>query len=133
MYNLEYHVYVPTLEQIKNLTGIDLVVEEGDKNKAEAKVLSLSLKAKNYLLQKKLQETKKTLEYLIAFNDDYQKAFLQYVVAYIESYFYSEEDYVFGNAKVPYAVDDMIYGSILKVERFTQDIVYEVENSDLEW
>lgn len=132
MYNKQYHIYIPSTDEIKSMTGIDLILEEGNKERAEAKVLSFTLKAKQHLFNNKIQETRNIISYLIAFDEEWKHAWLEYVATYIESFFYAG-DFVWGSEKMPSAVERAITGGLLKVKTFEYRIINEVNNSSKEW
>jgi len=133
MYKIEHHTYIPDMAYFKSMTGLDFVQEEGNEARAKGKLLSLTLKARDYLYSNKLQQTRNVMSYLIAFNNEWQQAFKDYVVAYIEAYYYSEEDFIHGSGKVPNSVIEKIEGSLLSSKLFPVSIIAEVRNSDKEW
>jgi len=127
-YNKELHTAIPTNDTIRLLTGFDLILEEGNKEKADGKIVSLTLKARDYLYSQRTQEAQKVLTYLIYSNQDYRNDFLRYVVAYIETSLLATTDFIYGGV-VPNAIKQAINGSRLSATRFNQSLYIEATNS----
>lgn len=126
VYNKELHVSVPTLDYIKQSTGLDLVLEDGTKERAEGKVYSLTQKARDYLFTGKPPMTQRVFSYLI-YNGTWTQAWEQYVLRYIEATFYHGDDHSW--EKTPRTVLSAIYGSVLQTNYFTESIKNEVRLS----
>lgn len=128
-YDLETHTPIITLDYIKSTTGIDLTVN-GDMivGTVEGRVKMLCLQARNYLFGFKTYETQRVMEYLIATDTEWRKAFEFYACMYLVQSLY-DPDW----DKVPKDIVNAIEGSLLKANYFTQRIIHEVENSELEW
>jgi hypothetical protein len=131
MYDMELKVYIPSLDEIKKNTGVDLVLEEGNKERAEGKVRNLVSKAKDFLYSGKPYESQNVFSYLIKFNKEYQTAFKLYAIKYIES------TWVYGTEetwdKVPKQILNAINGSVLHIQFFSGNILSEVRNSSEVW
>ena len=87
-------------------------------------ILRRTIDARNYLFKNRLQETRNVMLYLFAFNEEWRDAFIEYVAKFIEAKLYILEDKV---------IDDAISSSKLNVYYFTSNIIYEVNESELEW
>ena len=84
VYSDTYHVAIPTLEYLKAVTGFDMVVEGGwTKEVTESKVLSLSLRARDYLMTNRSARYQNALSYLIKFDDTWREAWDNFVAHYI--------------------------------------------------
>ena len=127
-YNKELHTAIPTNDTVRFLTGFDLILEEGNKEKADGKIVSLTLKARDYLYSQRTQGAQKVLTYLIYSNQDYRNDFLRYVVAYIETSLLATTDFIYGDV-VPNAIKQAINGSRLSATRFNQSLYSEATNS----
>lgn len=126
VYKKEYKVSVPTLEYIKTSTGIDVVLEEGNKERAEGKINALTTKARDLLFMGKSLESQRIISYLI-FKDIWKDAWENYVIRYIEAtFFYGDES---AWEKLPDTIERAYKGSVLNVTYFTPNIRYEVKQS----
>lgn len=123
-YDINLRVSVPTMEYFKSRTGLDLILEEGNKERAEGKVLSLTAKAKDFLFSTKNYEIQNIFSYLIKTNAEYLRAWENYVVRYIETTFTHGTDENW--AKVPMGIVNAIDGSCLSARDFTANIKQEV-------
>ena len=126
VYNKELHVSVPTLDYIKRSTGLDVLLEEGNKERAEAKVISLTSKARDFLFLDKSPQVQRVISYLI-YKGTWKQAWEQYAVRYIEATFYHGDESAW--AKVPRPILNAIHGSVLQVQFFTPNIINEVRYS----
>ncbi len=129
-YNDQLKVAIPTIDYIKEMTGRDLVILEGNSQLAEAKVKGLTIKAKNYLYHLKTRETQTVLNFKIKTDEKYRNDFLNYAIAYIESSMFSDIDFVYGKDKPPFSVLQAITGSLLSIDRFTSNVVVEARQHD---
>lgn len=125
-YSEELHVAIPTLDYIKSMTGIDVLLEEGEETRANGKITSLCAKARDFLMLDKSIEAQRITSYLI-FKGTWLDAWLNYVVRYIEATFYYGDESTWETTPKP--ILNAIMGSVLAETRFTQNIVYEVRNS----
>lgn len=128
----KYHVAVPSLDLIKEMTGYDLITEGGwTKEVTEAKVLSYTLKARDYLFRNKAASYQIALPYMIKFKTNWNEAWTNYVIRYIESTFLygNEQDW----KEVPFEISNAINGSLLKNHNFSVSVLSEIENSSEEW
>lgn len=125
-YSTELHVAVPTLDYIKRMTGIDILLEEGNKELAEGKIMSLTARARDMLFNGKPTTSQRIISYLI-YKGSYLDAWLNYVVRYIEATFFvgDESSWV----KMPQTVWTAIYGSQLQYNYFSGAIVHEVKHT----
>ena len=130
-YNDILRVTVPTIDEIKEYTSFDLTLEEGNKERAEAKVLSLVSKAKDYLYLGKSFETQNVFSYLIKFNTEWKRAWELYAIKYIEATFNFGDESAWANTPKP--IYNAVNGSILRTQFFTDSTLSEVRNSDKEW
>ena len=130
-YDDQLHVAVPTTDFIRDNTGYDPVLEDGNKERAEAKLRALTAKAKNYLYMDKPYETQNVISYLIRFNDDWLHAWEQYVARYVEATFMFGDESAW--KETPRTIKQSAYGGLLGINRFTQAILAEVRTSDEEW
>jgi len=125
-YNQELHVAVPSLDYFRDMTGIDILLEEGNEKRALGKVMSLTAKARDYLFIDRSNETQRVVSYLI-FKETWLDAWLNYVTRYIEATFnYGDES---AWASTPKPILNAIYGSVLNNIRFTGNIIQEVRES----
>lgn len=130
VYKKEYHIAIPTLDFIKDITSFDLIQEEGTKERAEAKLLNLTLKAKDYLFSTRPNATQKALSYMIFKYPEWKEAWELYVAKYIDASFYSGDE-LFTNP--PQTLKNAIHASILNVYQFTQGVYNEVALSTEEF
>jgi hypothetical protein len=123
-YSTELHVSIPTLAYIKRVTGIDVLLEEGNKERAEGKIYSLTSKARDFLFINKSPQTQKIFSYLI-----YKKTWLEewenYVVKYIEATFYYGDESAWTDTPKP--ILNAIYGSALSTREFIARTINEVK------
>ena len=131
-YDNNLHLAIITNDYFKSMTGIDLIVEEENKERAEAKIKSFSRQAQIHLYKNKSPRTRNIFNYYISFNDNWRSAWELYVVAFIQSFYYGG-DFIWGDAKVPEAVKNAILGSLLNTHNFDSGTINEIENSSEEW
>ena len=131
-YDNDLHLAIITNDYFKTVTGLDLVVEEGNKERAEAKMITFHNKAKALLFLDKAPRVQDAFNYLIKLNDTWRAAWENYVVIYIESFYYGK-DFIWGNEEVPNGVINAVYGSVLRSRELTDNIYNEIENSSEEW
>ena len=129
-YDKELHVAVPTLDYIKRMTGFDILLEEGNKERAEAKVRGFTAKARDLLFMDRSSEAQRVISYLI-YKETWIDAWLNYVVRYIEATFYQGDESAW--ATVPRPILNAIYGSVLQYKKFTSNITSEVRNTTEEF
>lgn len=125
-YSKELHVAVPTLDYIKRMTGIDVLLEEGEETRAEGKIISLCRKARDFLMINRSAETQRVISYLI-YKETWLEAWLNYAVSYIEATFYYGDESAW--EKTPKMILNAINGSVLVNTRFTNNIIWEVRNT----
>lgn len=131
-YKDAYHIAIPSLQDIKELTGRDLVVEGGyTKEVTEARVLSYTLKAKDFLMRDKSQRFMNAFSYLVKFNDKWTYAWKIYAIRYIEATMLYGDETTW--QKVPFEVQNSIDGSVLRAYHFTTSLYDEVEQSEESW
>ena len=132
VYSDIYHVAIPTLEYLKAVTGFDMVVDGGwTKEVTEAKVLSLSLRARDYLMTNRSARYQNALSYLIKFDDTWREAWDNFVARYIECTFrYGDEA---SWQKTPMEIINAVEGSLLAQHRFTDYAYYTIEQSGEMW
>jgi hypothetical protein len=127
VYNKDLGVSVITLDYFKQSTGIDLVLEEGNKERAEGKVYSLTSKARDFLFSRKTLETSQIMSYLI-YKDKAKKEWEKFAVKYIEATFYYGDE---SNWKeIPMPIKNAMNTGILSVDRFTNQLRIEVRNTE---
>lgn len=126
-YDLDLRVSLITLDEFKDNTGIDLVLEKGSNELALGTVRSLTSKARDYLFMDKGFETQRIFSYLIKNNADWRKAFDSYVIKYIEATFYHGDESQWD--KTPKPIINAVYGSVLRVKEFTHSIRQEVKHT----
>ena len=123
-WDLNNHIAIPTLDFIKENTGLDMVTGGhaiiGD---VKNKVKQLSISAKNKLYNDKSQRVRNALSYYIAYNELYNQYWLNYVSAYIY-------DTIINGGITDETKQAM---QLINVYRFTDRALYEAENSELEW
>jgi hypothetical protein len=125
VYSKELHVAIPTLDYIKLMTGIDVILEEGNKERAEGKVISLTAKARDFLYVDKSGEAQMVISYLI-YTETWLDMWLNYVVKYIEATFYYGDESSW--EKTPRPIENAIYGSLLHTKMFVPRIAYEARD-----
>lgn len=126
IYKKDLKVSIPTLQYIKETTALDLILEEGNKERAEGKVMSLTMKARDLLFSNKLPITQRCISYLI-YKGDWASLWEQYVLRYIEATFYFGDESSW--QAVPSTIINAINGSMLSVKRFAPHIEREVVQS----
>jgi len=122
-YDIELHVSIPSIDEIRTETEFDILLEAGTTEKAEGRIRSLTRKARNYLFLNKSEETKKVISYLI-FKGTWENMWKQYVISYIEATFYYGDESNW--ATVPIPILTAIQGTALNVREFTGSILHEV-------
>ncbi len=125
-YSTELHVAIPTLEYLKRMIGLDLVLETGNKELAEGKVISLTAKARDYLFMDRTADVQRTISYLI-YKGTYLDVWLNYVTRYIEATLYYGDESAWEGTPKP--ILNAISGSVLQYKRFTAYILNEVRNT----
>ena len=84
IYDKTVHLAFPKLEYVKQETGEDIVINQGNSTpKANAFIRQITKTAWNILKQTKLIRDQYTLEYLIATDPEYRLAFLDFVCSFI--------------------------------------------------
>ena len=123
-WDLDNHIAIPTLDFIRENTGLDMVSGGhaiiGD---VKGKVKQLTINAKNKLFFDKSQRVRNALSYYIAYNQLYN----QYWINYVASYIY---DTIINGGLSDETTQAM---QLINVYRFTDSALYEAENSGLEW
>lgn len=124
-WDLVNHIAIPTLKYIKDTTGLDLL-NSGYELLADAEnyVKRLTLEAKDKLFVNKSADTKMVLEYKIAYVSSYNNNWLRYAAQYVWASIYDPNDEkksVFNARKN------------IDIYNFTYGVIYDVENSTLEW
>ncbi len=122
-YSKELHVSVPTLDYLKRMTGIDVLLEEGNKERAEAKIMALTARARDYLFINRSAQAQRILSYLI-YKGEYENEWLNYVTRYIEATFYYGDESTW--TETPRTVWAAIYGTKLQYREFSGRIIHEV-------
>ena len=125
-YDKTLHVAVPTLDYIKYMTGIDVLLEEGNKERAEGKIRSLTAKARDMLFIDRSAKVQRIYQYLI-YKETYLEAWLNYVIRYIEATFYHGDESAW--VTIPKPILNAIYGSVLQYRHFTGSIISEVNST----
>lgn len=74
---------IPTLEEVRQLSGEDLIVNLGNKSKAEAEVRQSVNLFYRTLNNEVIQETYKKMEYLIINNDQWQSEYKEIISSFI--------------------------------------------------
>jgi hypothetical protein len=131
-YNKDLHLRIITNDYFKSVTGLDIIQEEGTTHKASGKTISFHMKAYDSIYFNKSARTKNIINYLIAFNDRWKENWEKYVATYIEIFYYSEKDFVWGDATLPANVFKA--AQPINVYNFNDsDLETEIKNSDKEW
>jgi hypothetical protein len=126
VYSKELHVSIPTLDYLKKATGIDVMLEAGNKELAEGKVYSLTSRARDMLFVGKSTQTQRIISYLI-FKGTWKEAWENYVLKYIEATLYYGDETVW--KETPKMIHNAIFGSVLMTREFTYQIKSEVEHT----
>lgn len=123
-WDLENHIAIPTLDYIKETTGLDLRTSgHAVLASEENKVKGLTLDAKYELFYNKQPHVQNALSYLIYTDKTFNSNWLNYVVSYIyESVMNGEITQKTQRRKEP-----------LNIYHFTYSVYKEIETSDLEW
>lgn len=102
-YDTNKHTVYPTLEYVKEETGIDLSQSTETEEEALRRVKFITDQAKAIFMSTKLIKTADDFEYLFATNVEYRRAWLRYVIACIGGVLMGGADELFKSTK-----DDVI-------------------------
>lgn len=89
VYDYALHAPVPTIETVRNQTGIDVLEFSDTSLKARAELKMLTRLAKNIFTSWKTRNSANDFEFLIATEEMYRVDFIDYVCQFIYDVFYN--------------------------------------------
>lgn len=123
-WDIDNHIAIPKIQYIKEITGLDLIAGGfAIIGSIEAKVKQLTLNAKYKLFNNKSQRVKNALSYYIAYNQEYNNDWLVYASMYIHD--------MIINGEITNETKEAMQP--LNIYGYTSGVLYDIENSGLEW